>query len=274
MRRITVGAVAVAIASFSASAEAAPLARGFGVVALDGAKDPASQLARAVYGRPSLRPDASLDEARAQVLIGEPAPPNFADVAARKAAIKGDDAASQQILSSLATDFHLRGVILVACEAPANAAPPSSTWGSNAAPDPSASSAPTAAPTPTCSPVARVFLAAAPGKAARFDPDTYVPDISLDAAKPVAWTASVAAIDASYGDASERLPAAATHGAPTAATHPAPPAPKKESGHHFYESPWFWGALGAAAFAGTAIFLATRDSGGDTIHLQMQVPSQ
>ena len=86
MRRITVGAVAVAIASFSASAEAAPLARGFGVVALDGAKDPASQLARAVYGRPSLRPDASLDEARAQVLIGEPAPPNFTDVAARKAA--------------------------------------------------------------------------------------------------------------------------------------------------------------------------------------------
>ncbi|MEO8796929.1 MAG: hypothetical protein ABI551_03515, partial [Polyangiaceae bacterium] len=59
-----------------------------------------------------------------------------------------------------------------------------------------------------------------------------------------------------------------------AAMHPSPLAPKKESGHHFYESAWFWGALGAAAFAGTAIFLATRDSSGSAIHLQMKVPSQ
>ncbi|MEO8801222.1 MAG: hypothetical protein ABI551_25240, partial [Polyangiaceae bacterium] len=213
-------ALGVAVAFFCLSAEAAPVARGFGVVAVDGAKDPAGQIARAIYARASLRPDASLDESRAQVLIGEAAPPALADIAARRAAIKGEDAASQQLLSGLATDFHLRGVIVVSCES-ANAAPPTSTWGGRSAPDPSSSAAPATQP-PTCSPVAKLFLAATPGKAARFDPDTYVPDISLDATKPLAWTASVAAIDASYGDASERLVKAA----PAAATHPSPLAPK------------------------------------------------
>ncbi len=40
----------------------------------------------------------------------------------------------------------------------------------------------------------------------------------------------------------------------------------------FYESPWFWGAAGAAAALGGAFFLATRDSSSDSIHVQMQVP--
>jgi hypothetical protein len=40
----------------------------------------------------------------------------------------------------------------------------------------------------------------------------------------------------------------------------------------FYESGWFWGSLGGAALIGLGIFLATRDYGGDTIHLRMEVP--
>ena len=48
----------------------------------------------------------------------------------------------------------------------------------------------------------------------------------------------------------------------------APPPHRKA----FYESGWFWGAVGAAAFAGGAIFFATRDNGESTIHLQMEVP--
>ncbi len=40
----------------------------------------------------------------------------------------------------------------------------------------------------------------------------------------------------------------------------------------FYESVWFWGALGAAALAGGATYLATRDSSPSTIHLEVQVP--
>ena len=61
--------------------------------------------------------------------------------------------------------------------------------------------------------------------------------------------------------------------APALATHEEPvitvPPPR---GKAFYESGWFWGALGAAAFAGGAIFFATRDNGESTIHLQVQVP--
>ncbi|MEO8876320.1 MAG: hypothetical protein ABI461_12095, partial [Polyangiaceae bacterium] len=53
---------------FSPTAHAAPLSRGFAIIALDGARDAGISLGRAVYAKPSLRPDASLDETRAHVL--------------------------------------------------------------------------------------------------------------------------------------------------------------------------------------------------------------
>jgi hypothetical protein len=40
----------------------------------------------------------------------------------------------------------------------------------------------------------------------------------------------------------------------------------------FYLSPWFWGAVGAAAFGAGAIYFATRDNGSSSIQLQVQVP--
>ena len=40
----------------------------------------------------------------------------------------------------------------------------------------------------------------------------------------------------------------------------------------FYASPWFWGAIGAAALGGTAFYFATRDNTPSQIHLQLQVP--
>ncbi len=60
--------------------------------------------------------------------------------------------------------------------------------------------------------------------------------------------------------------------APVAATVPAPARPAPAEGKAFYQSPWFWGAAGAAAVLGGAFFLATRDTSSDSIHLQMQVP--
>src|SRR5450755_3994730 len=125
MRASTPVWVLVSTACFAVSlaAHAAPLTRGFAVVALDGAHDAAVPLGRAVYSRPSLRPDASLDEGRAHVLLGEPAPPALADLASTRAAIHGDDAPSRQLLANIAADFHLRGIIVVSCDTEANATP-------------------------------------------------------------------------------------------------------------------------------------------------------
>jgi hypothetical protein len=75
-----------------------------------------------------------------------------------------------------------------------------------------------------------------------------------------AWEGTVASI--------ERLVPSAPKEAPVQAAK----APAKEGGKSFYESPWFWGAAGAAAVLGGAFFLATRDSSSDSIHVQMQVP--
>ncbi|MEO7108964.1 MAG: hypothetical protein ABI183_00885 [Polyangiaceae bacterium] len=254
-------AVGVAFAGFSPAVHAAPLTRGFAVVALDGAKDVAAPLARAVYSRPSLRPDASLDEPRAHVLLGDPPPaplPALNDLASSRAAIKGDDAPSRQLLTNIADDFHLRGVVVVSC-ATADAAP--STWSASASPD-----APPKAP--TCNPTARLFLATNGKTTAHFEPDVITPDLILDSAQPVTWNAAVLGLDSQYG-----VYAAAPKPVPTGAISATPSKEKKKEGsHYFYESPWFWGALGAAAFAGTAVFLATRDNGGSAIHLQMQVP--
>lgn len=251
---VTVG---VATSLISGKSYAAPITRGFAVLALDGATESASPLARAIYGHPSLRPYAGLDESRAHVLLGETAPSNLQDLASTRAAIHGDDAPSLKLLSSIASDFRLRGIVVVSCEV--GAAPATSTWG--ASPSPST-------PTTACVPVARVFLDAAPARPAHFESETYRPDLSLEAGKAITWNASVAALDSEYG-----VIEPSSKPAPLAATSATPKDETKKS-HAFYESAWFWGALGAAAFAGTAVFLATRDNGGDTIHLQMQVPQQ
>jgi hypothetical protein len=113
-------------------------------------------------------------------------------------------------------------------------------------------------------PVARVFSA----DTGSFDATTYVPDD----AQTMQWGGAAQAIARAVGVAAP-APAAAPLQAPALATHeePAPlmEPPKKRA---FYESGWFWGALGAAAFAGGAVYFATRDNGPTSIHLEMQVP--
>jgi hypothetical protein len=249
----------VSTAASSSVAAAPTMAPGLAVLALAGAADAAWPLARSVYATPSLRP-AGLDDASARVLCGEvplpDAPAKLRDLAATVSAVSGDDAPSRAILSDIARRLGLGGLVVVRLD------------GGH--------------------PTARVFLA----DVGAFDSATYTPDEEAPAGT---WTRTTQSLARSFGGA----PAAAATPAPSPASTPAPsppaPAPlslspvgatassapslashevpKPEESHSraFYESGWFWAALGAAAFAGGAVFLATRDSGPSTIHLQLEV---
>jgi len=214
----------------------APTPSGLVVLALVGATDAAWPLAQAVYGTPAVRP-AAIDDAHARVLCAERAPdgagPELHDLADTVGAIHGDDAPSRALLGDVARRFAVRGVVVVAVDAGR--------------------------------PTARVFLPAT----GAFDAATYAPD----AAPNIAWSGAIASLAHSFGSPDAAAPPTPPSRAPSLATHEgpeldnAPPKPRQ-----FYQSGWFWGALGAAAFAAGAVFLATRDNGTSTIHLQMQVP--
>jgi hypothetical protein len=241
--------------------EAAPARRqGLAVLALPGATDAAWPLAKQVYASPALHP-SSIDEAHARVLAGEALPDGAAaelrDLAETRAAVKGDDAPSRQLLASIARSLGARGVVVV-----------------ELAPDGVAS--------------ARVFLADTSSfDAARYAPDPPAPTAPTAPGTPPAvrngtWNATVESLARAYGTAPPAPPASSAAPTPAATTIPGPTAalqegprlepPPKTGARKFYESPWFWGALGVAAFAGGAVYFATRDNGPGTIHLQMQVP--
>jgi hypothetical protein len=212
-------------------------------------------LAQSVYASAALRP-AAVDEAHARVLAGEAPPPNapreLRDLAETRAALRGDDAPSRAILGSIANTFHLRGIVAVEMSADAK-------------------------------PIAHVFLADTGAfDAARYEPDR---DAS-DASNAPRWSGAVASLERSFAAsgpiqgihapalATTPVPGAGTAGSPAATTRQTGATKGEERGAHhpFYTSPWFWGAVGAAAFGGAAVYFATRDNGPDTIHLQMQVP--
>jgi hypothetical protein len=220
-------------------------ASGLGVVALPGAADAAWPLARAVYADPLLRAPA-VDDAHARVLCGDPppagAPPELRDLGDTVAAIRGDDAPSRVLLGEVARHFALRGLVVVqVSEGRASA---------------------------------RVFVADA-----GFDAAVYAPDGASSAPSSTSWSGAVRSLDRAFGPppvapAGSPAPAmSATSAAPALATHEAP---RVENGpprqRHFYESVWFWGAIGGAALAGGALYFATRDGSSPTIHLDVQVP--
>ncbi len=106
-------------------------------------------------------------------------------------------------------------------------------------------------------PIARIFLPESNG----FDAAIYTPDEGPS----VSWSGAARSL--------ARIFAPAPPGAaPALATHEAPTSDREGRGSPFYQSPWFWGGIGAAAAAAAAIYLATRDSGSPTIHLEVQVP--
>jgi hypothetical protein len=212
---------------------------GLAVVALAGAADAAWPLARSVYDDPSLRP-SSLDEPHARVLCGAPPPAAAAaelrDLADTVAAVHSDDAPSRALLDAIARQFGVRALVVVASDA------------GHA--------------------TARLYLA----ETGAFDAAAYAPDEPPAGPAP-SWSGTTRSLDRLFGASpAPSTPPQASLSAPALATREAPRREKPAPSRPFYESGWFWGALGAAAVLGGAAYLATRDSSPSTIHLEVQVP--
>jgi len=208
-----------------------PTGFGLGVVALPGAAESAWPLAQEIYAEPSLRP-LTIDEPHARILCGEPAPPS-AIPELRDLADTVAAIHGDDAPSRALLDGVARRFSLrgVVVVRPVTGSNPST---------------------------ARVFLAAT----STFDAASYSPDDVPAGAPPgpPSWSAATGSFARAYG----QVPAAPL------ATHELPP-PDGSSSRHFYESGWFWGAIGLAALAGGAVFFATRDSSTPTIHLEAQV---
>ena len=230
------GVIAFAMA-LAPSASATPSASGLAVVAMPGASVAAWPLARAVYADASLRA-AEIDEAHARVLCGEPAassdPAELRDLSDTVAALRGEDAPSRALLGGIARRFSARGLVVVAV-----------TSGHS---------------------TARVFLA----ETGAFDAATYAPDDS----PALAWSATTRSLARTFGPPPSPSPALGPSAAPALATHDGPNKAREErsSSRPFYESTWFWGAIGAAALTGGVVYFATRDSSPKAIHLEVEVP--
>jgi hypothetical protein len=264
--------------SMASAAPAVPKAapQGVAVLAMDAARNEAFTLARAVYAS-SLRP-RGLDELHARILAGDPAPAGASkevrELAELRASITGEDAASRRLLSSIAEQVHVQALLVIR-RAPAR--PPSEDENrpeapkqtpearddagakvaaeDAGAPGDAGAAAPAAPPATTASVMARLFLA----DVGDFDAARYEPDESGG------WRGTVTSL-------SSRFPPPAA--APAGQLPPPPPrisAEGKES-KPFYASPWFWGAIGAAALVGGFFFLASQDTSGEPIHLEMKVP--
>jgi hypothetical protein len=229
------------------------------------ARDEAFVLARAVYNS-SLRPRA-LDELRARILAGEPAPQTatneLRELAELRAGITGVDAASRRLLAALGEQVRAEALLVVfRGGAPAEERPADSGVDAGAPIAPPSGSE-QAAGQPKV--VARLFLVGT-GEidAARYEPEP-------DPAAP--WRATVASLSGRFPP--PQAGAAPGGGASTAELgRPPPPTLPAESREKkpFYKSPWLWAALGAAALVGGFVFLASQDNSDDPIHLQMRLP--
>jgi hypothetical protein len=238
----------------------APKAAGLGVavIGVGSVRDDAFTVARAVYAS-RLRPP-SVDEQRARVLAGDPAPPGadkeVRELAELRSAITGEDAASRRLLASVAQQLGVEAVLVVrggAAAPPSPEAPAQPTWGG----DSDAGSSDAGSPPATGPVEARLFLVST----GDFDAARYIPEPGVPGA--LAWRATVASLERRFGPA----PPPPTRPQLTTASKP-----QEGETRPFYSSPWFWGALAAAVLVGGAFYLATRDTSDQPIHLEMHVP--
>lgn len=272
--------------------------RGVAVVAIGAARQEAFTLARAVYAS-RLRPP-SLDEVRARAVAGAPVPANatreLRELADVRAALTGDDAPSRSMLTGIARQLGVEALLVVSLSAapasdpPARPSPDDPGAPSSASPSPvggdavgavgpaegaaasgELAAAPVAGdlkegPAPAPTPVARLFLV----DAGTFDAARYLPD------EGGAWAGTVASLEPRFGKASPTVGAqpvpAALGGVPRGSQSALDPETEKQSSRPFYAKGWFWGAVGGALLLGAGFYLASRDTSGDTIQLDMKVP--
>ncbi len=197
--------------------------KGVAVVATEGASDAAWGLAQKIYASP-LRPPA-IDDAQARVLAGENAPsPELAELIELRSGVKGEDAASRQLLAAIADRLSASALVVVF------------SGGENQPP------------------VARVFHA----DNVSFDAARYSPDASGG------WNGTVDLLTRQFAPP------------PPAPTAPPPKTAAKASNgpdsKPFWQSPWFWVAIGTAVLVGAGVLIATNVQTSDTIHLQLRMP--
>lgn len=269
--------------------KAAP--QGVAVLASRGAREEAFVLARAVY-RSSLRP-RGLDELRARILAGDPAPAaaskEVKELAELRASVGGEDVASRKLLSSIAQQLGVQALLVVSrvarpsedvAVADAGAAVAAEDAGvavtGDAGPAVAAGDAGVAdvtadagvaeaaadagvadrAPPATPAAVARLFLA----DTGDFDAARYEPD------PEGGWQRTVTSL-------ARRFPSPPVPAIAQPRPMPAPTlASEGKETKPFYASPWFWGAIGAAVLIGGFFYFASQDTSDDPIHLQMKVP--
>ena len=203
--------------------EPLPKPKGVVVVATEGATDAAWPLARAIYADEMLRP-REIDDAKARVLAGEAGSAELSELAELRAGVKGDDAASRQVLAALADKLRVVGVVVV--------------------------------------------FAGDPPSARLYDADTKVFDAARYAPEKSDWSGAVKSLERWYLPSPPPL-------VTVVPKEPEPTKPKdkpKEKSKSFYESPWFWAAIGAALLIGGGVLIATSVQTSDTIHMQVKLP--
>jgi len=203
---------------------------GVAVVATATTTDVAWPLAQKVYANASLRP-TGIDDARARVLAGETAPsPELSELIELRDGIKGDDAASRQLLGAIADKLSARALVVVFA-------------GGEGQP-----------------PFARVYHA----DTHAFDAARYWPDAKSG------WDGTLELLTQQFA------PAAALASPPSATPAPKPvpntTTSKNADSKSFWQSPWFWVAIGTAVLVGAGVLIATNVQSSDTIHLQLRMP--
>ncbi|MFO0665494.1 MAG: hypothetical protein U0174_16175 [Polyangiaceae bacterium] len=190
---------------------------GVAVVSLGNSSEEAWPLARAVYGRPKLRP-AHLSEAEVRILAGDPvekdASPPLQQLAADRANLGGDP--STTALVSLGSSLHVSALYLVVSV-------PSKVAGVKAK--------------------ARARLFSVSSRS--FVGDWKTPTSIFGKADADPWADAAKTAELSLSEKTDAKP--------------------------FYASPWFWGALGAAAALGTTAIVIASAKTTDTLSLRGEV---